>query len=246
MMPPSISQLPKPAFRLLGAALLGLLAACQTASHQEIYGNKPGPKGFSTVVLDAGHGGKDSGARARGQMEKELTLDIAQRVKKELAGDFRVVMIRDGDQFVDLDDRVRKANRYDGGVLVSVHFNYGPRRLAGPETYWWRVDSSSLARRLHQNLMSACSVESGNRGLVRRRLRLTRNPEIPCVLVECGYLTNAREAALLKTPEYRAKLARAIANALKDQKRHGDAGMGPLPAPIIAPPSKGSDARDSF
>ncbi|WP_081887741.1 N-acetylmuramoyl-L-alanine amidase [Verrucomicrobium sp. BvORR034] len=231
--------------RLCCLALLSLLAACQTP-HESVYGNKPGPKGFSTVVLDAGHGGKDSGARARGQMEKSLTLDIAQRVKKELAGDFRVVMIRDGDQFVDLDDRVRKANRYDGGVLVSIHFNYGPRRLAGPETYWWRVDSSSLGRRLHKNLLAACSVESGNRGLVRRRLRLTRNPEIPCVLVECGYLTNAREAALLKTPEYRAKLAKAIANALKDQKRHGDAGMGPLPAPIIAPPSKGSDARDSF
>ncbi|WP_009963473.1 N-acetylmuramoyl-L-alanine amidase family protein [Verrucomicrobium spinosum] len=231
--------------RLSCLVLFSLLAACQTP-HESVYGNKPGPKGFGTVVLDAGHGGKDSGARARGQTEKTLTLDIAQRVKKELAGDFRVVMIRDGDQFVDLEDRVRKANRYDGGVLVSIHFNYGPRRLAGPETYWWRVDSSSLARRLHKNLTTACTVEAGNRGLVRRRLRLTRNPEIPCVLVECGYLTNAREAALLKTPEYRAKLARAIADALKDQKRHGDAGMGPLPAPIIAPPSKGSDVRDSY
>lgn len=245
LMPAISLSCPRWAFRFLGAALLGLIASCQT-SRESVYGNKPGPRGFGTVILDAGHGGRDSGARARGQMEKSLTLDIAQRVKKELAGDFRVVMIRDGDQFVDLDDRVQKANRYNDAVLVSVHFNYGPRRLGGPETYYWRVDSYSLARRLHQNLTTACPAKSGSRGLVRRRLRLTRNPEIPCVLVECGYLTNAREAALLTTPAYRDKLAKAIANALKDQKRHGDAGMGKLPEPIFAPPSKGSDARDSF
>jgi N-acetylmuramoyl-L-alanine amidase len=231
--------------RLFCLALLCLLASCQT-SRESIYGNKPGPKGFGTVVLDAGHGGKDSGARARGQTEKSLTLDIAKRVKSELDGDFRVVLMRKGDEFVDLDDRVTKANRYHDAVLVSVHFNYGPRRLGGPETYYWRVDSYSLARRLHQNLVAACPAKSGSRGLVRRRLRLTRNPEIPCVLVECGYLTNAREAALLTTPAYRDRLAKAIANALKDQKRHGDAGMGKLPEPIFAPPSKGSDARDSF
>ncbi|MEZ0388424.1 MAG: N-acetylmuramoyl-L-alanine amidase [Verrucomicrobium sp.] len=239
-------SLPSPAWVLSGLAGLLLLSSCQTASHHEIYGSKPGPKGFRTVVLDAGHGGKDSVARAKGQMEKTLTLDIANRVRNELKGSFKVVMTRDEDEFIELDERVRKANRYDDAVLLSIHFNYGPRRLGGPETYYWRVDSYSLARRLNQKLLAAAPVETGNRGLVRRRLRLTRNPEIPCVLIECGYLTNNREAALLKTTAYRDQLAKAIASAIKEQDRLGDAGMGKLPEAIIAPPSKGSDARDRF
>lgn len=209
------------------------------------YGDRPGPKGFTTVVLDAGHGGKDSGARTRRQSEKEVALDITRRVQADLQKDFRVVLTRTSDSFIALDSRVRMANR-DHAVAVSIHLNYGSRRLAGPETYYWRTDSHALAKRLQRNLSAAAPYESRNRGLVRRRLRLTRNPLVPCVLVECGYLTNSREGPLLATSGYRDKLARAIAGAIREQAAHGDAGMGPLPAPIFAPPSSAHDARDSF
>lgn len=222
-----------------------LLPSCQ-ASRQQIYGDKPGPKGFGTVVIDAGHGGRDSGARARGHLEKNLTLDLANRMRRELQPGFKVVMLRDRDEFLDLDERVHQANRHRDAVLLSLHFNYGPRRLAGPETYYWRVDSYSLAKRLQQKMAAVVPGNRGNRGLVRRRLRLTRNPEIPCVLLECGYLTNAREASLLRSPAYLDRLASALAEAVREQARRGDEGMGPLPRPIFAPPSKGTDARDQF
>jgi N-acetylmuramoyl-L-alanine amidase len=94
--------------------------------------------------------------------------------------------------------------------------------------------------------MAAVSpAESGNRGMVRRRLRLTRNPDIPCVLVELGYLSNASEARLCADPAYRDKMAAAIARAILDQKAQGDAGTGPLPRPINAPPSRPTDAPGS-
>ncbi len=210
------------------------------------YGDRAGPKGFTTVILDAGHGGKDSGTRGRGAFapEKTLALDMVQRVQAELRPSFKVVLTRASDRFIELDDRVRLANRYSDAVLVSLHFNEGPRRLAGPETYYWRTDSYSLARRVQSRLTAAAPIEKGNRGIVRRRLRLTRNPVIPSILVECGYLTNYGEQSLLKNTSYRDKLARAIAAAIRDQAANGDAGMGPLPKPIYAALSTSRDRRE--
>jgi N-acetylmuramoyl-L-alanine amidase len=236
-----------PSHRLL-LSLLGawLLAACHSIKPLErgaAYGDKPGPRDFRTVVIDAGHGGRDSGARARGLTEKTLALDIAKRLAELLKPDFRVILTRSYDHFIELDQRAQTASRQSDAVLVSIHLNYGRRWRAGPETYWWRVDSYSLARRTQRHLAAACPHESGNAGLVRRRLRLTRNPTIPCVLVECGYLTNLKDARLLGTSEYRQRLARALASALREQRLAGDSGMGPLPSPIYAPPSKATDAR---
>lgn len=212
----------------------------------DVWGNRPGPRGFSTVIVDAGHGGRDSGASSRrtGLTEKTLTLDVAQRLRSELSGGFRVVMVRDTDQFVDLDDRVRLANRYPDAVLVSIHFNESAPRIAGPETYWWRVDSYTLAKRV-QNGLSAVADQHHSRGLVRRRLRLTRNPMIPCILVECGYISNSREGKSLSNPAYRSQVARAIARAIREESALGDGDLGPLPPFIKAPPSRHGDARGS-
>lgn len=230
-------------FALLLLALC--LVACQsptTTKKGSVYGDRPGPRGFNTVIIDAGHGGKDSGARARGLIEKNLALDIAQRVRAELRPRFKVVMIRNSDHFVELDDRVRLANRYPDAVLVSIHLNHGSRSRSGPETYYWRTDSYSLARRLQQQMSSITSARS-SAGLVRRRLRLTRNPTIPSVLIECGYLTSQRDAAQFATASHRQRMAQAIAKAIRDQAANGDAGMGRLPPPIFAPPSRAGDAR---
>jgi N-acetylmuramoyl-L-alanine amidase len=223
-----------------------MLASCQMTGltgRGSVYGDRPGPSGFRTVILDAGHGGKDSGARARGMMEKTYALDIAKRVRSNLSPGYRVVMTRTDDRFIELDDRVHLASRNSDAILVSIHLNHGRSYRAGPETYWWRTDSHSLARRLHQQMNAVCPHESGNAGMVRRRLRLTRNPTIPCVLLECGYLSNSRDARLLATSSYREQMAKAIARAIRDQSAYGDAGMGSLPRPIYAPPSKASDAR---
>ncbi len=229
----------------------GLLASCAapsgniaSSSGRDALGHRPGPKGFRTVVIDAGHGGSDSGARSpsTGDLEKNLALDVAKRVQRELSGQFRTVMMRSDDTFVDLDDRVAKASQYGDGVLVSIHFNSGPSHLHGPETFYWRVDSYSLARRIQRKL--EILADPSERGLVRRRLRLTRNPQIPCVLVECDYISNAEEARFASDPGYRGRLAGAIASAIREQAARGDEGSGPLPPPLNAPPSRATDARE--
>ncbi len=208
-------------------------------------GHRPGPKGFRTIVIDAGHGGKDSGAISAhtGQKEKDLTLDMAKRLQANLKNDFKVIMMRTDDTFVDLDERVLRANRY-GGILVSIHFNSGPSHIRGPETYYWRVDSHGLATRSQWAMAQVSPSEFGNRDLVRRRLRLTRNPQIPCLLLEGGYLSNPSESRLVADPGYRQKLANALATAIRTQAAVGDQGTGPLPRPINAPPSRPTDAPE--
>jgi N-acetylmuramoyl-L-alanine amidase len=219
--------------------------AVASSSGRDYWGHRPGPKGFKTVIIDAGHGGKDSGAVSSitGQKEKDLTLDMVQRIRGELKG-FNVILMRSDDTFVDLDERVARATSHADAVLVSVHFNSGPSNVRGPETYYWRVDSHGLATRLQAAMKSVSPAESASRGLVRRRIRLTRNPEIPCVLVEGGYISNSEESRLIQTPAYRQKLAAAIAGAIRTQSALGDAGTGPLPAPLNEPPSRPTDARE--
>ena len=223
-----------------------LLGSCASPNGRDHWGHRPGPKGFKTVIIDAGHGGADAGAISRHtrQREKDLTLDMAKRIRSELAGDFRTILIRSSDTFVDLDDRVSRANRHGDAILISMHFNSGPPNIRGPETYYWRVDSHGLAVRLQRAMTSASPAESGNRGLIRRRLRLTRNPQITCALLECGYLSHPAESRLIARPDYRSKLATAIAGAIRSQAAYGDAGTGPLPRPLTEPLSRATDARE--
>ncbi len=216
------------------------------SSGRDALGHRPGPRGFRTVIIDAGHGGKDSGAVSphTGQMEKDLALDTAKRIASALRSDFNVILMRSDDTFVDLDERVARANRYGGAILVSMHYNSGPSSIRGPETYYWRVDSHGLATRLQQAMAQTSPSEMGNRGLVRRRIRLTRNPEIPCVLLEGGYLSNSAESRQISDSSYRQKLANAIASAIRTQAALGDAGTGPLPPPINSPLSRPTDAHE--
>ena len=223
-----------------------LSSSKKVSTTRDAWGHRPGARGFSTVILDAGHGGKDAGATSRttGQREKDLALDMVQRVRRELGGSVRTVLTRSSDTFVELDDRVGIVNRQNDAVLVSIHFNFGPSHVAGPEVYYWRVDSFTLGRRIFSALSQATQEKHANRGLVRRRLRLTRNPQHASVLVECGYLTHGSEARLIAKPEYRARLAKAIARAILDQRAEGDGRLGPLPKPLYAPLSKATDRRE--
>lgn len=224
----------------------GSSSSAPSSLGRDVYGHRPGPKGFKTVIIDAGHGGKDSGAVSphTHQREKDLALDTAKRIANELRGDFKVILMRGDDTFIDLDDRVVRANQHGGAILVSMHYNSGPSGIRGPETYYWRVDSHGLAVRCQQAMERVSPSETGSRGLVRRRIRLTRNPEIPCLLLEGGYLSNAAESRLVGDAGYRQKLASAIAGAIRTQAKIGDAGTGPLPRPINAPPSRPTDARE--
>ncbi len=233
----------RPAVRIFVLLLVGaLLSGC--AGFQ---GGKADPRqanGFSTVLIDAGHGGKDRGGAGRGLIEKEMALDTAIRLREALRAEgFRVILTRDDDRFIELDDRVALANRRagDGTILLSIHYNAGPSSKSGAITFFWRTDSHGLATRIQRGLVAETGLADG--GIVRRRLRVTRNPEIASVLIECGFLTNAADASRIAVPEFRQRIARGIARGLREQRALGDGSIAVVPE-LNEPMSRGSDARE--
>jgi N-acetylmuramoyl-L-alanine amidase len=209
----------------VGLVVVFLLAGCETVPPRLV------PGSISTVVIDAGHGGKDSGEHPRGGLyEKDVALDTAKRLEALLRQEgFRTVLTRSDDTFVELDDRVAIADRAGpGAILVSIHYNASPS--SGPEgleTYYWRADSYGLAVRVQQHMLA--ETEEPHHGVIRRVLRLTHNPQVPCILCEGGYLTNPSDAARIATDTYRQRLAEGIADGIVEEREQGDANIGPLP-----------------
>ena len=150
-------------------------------------------------MIDAGHGGFDRGGIPGQRIgEKNLTLDVAQRLRSTLQSDgYRVVMTREQRCFLSLPTRVAIGNSNRGAIFVCIHFNSSTRRGAnGIETYYYRSDSARLAANIHRNVVAGAPTE--NRGIRRRAFWVLRKTNIPSVLVECGFLTNPYEADLSK------------------------------------------------
>src|SRR5438874_3479603 len=178
----------------------------------------------TTVVIDAGHGGFDRGGIPGQRIpEKEMTLDVAQRLKTLLAaGGYRVVMTRDSDVFVPLPGRVAIANSYGNAIFVCIHFNSAKHMGAGGiETYFYSRDSLPLASAIHYYV--AGGAPSSNRGVRRRGFYVLRKTRVPAVLVECGFLTNPTEGQYVQTAAYRQKLAEEIAAGVRGRNLVGSA-----------------------
>jgi N-acetylmuramoyl-L-alanine amidase len=202
--------------RLLVASLLVALLASgnsPAAQRSRTSGSSSSP---ITVVIDAGHGGHDRGGIPGQRIaEKDMTLDVAQRLGNVLAASgYRVVMTRDSDVFVPLATRVAIANSYRNAIFVCVHFNATKRMGAGGiETYFYSRDSLPLASAVHYYV--AGGAPSANRGVRRRGYYVLRKTNVPAVLVECGFLTNPTEGAYAQTASYRQKLAEEIAAGVR-------------------------------
>src|SRR5881398_2513083 len=206
------------------ASLVITLVASDNSSAAKTSRSSASSSAPITVVIDAGHGGFDRGG-IPGQMvaEKEMTLDVAQRLKSLLAANgYRVVMTRDSDVFVPLPTRVAIANSYGNAIFVCIHFNSAKRMGAGGiETYFYSRDSLPLASAIHYYV--AGGAPSSNRGVRRRGFYVLRKTTIPAVLVECGFLTNPTEAAYAQTASYRQKLAEEIAAGVRGRNSVGSA-----------------------
>jgi N-acetylmuramoyl-L-alanine amidase len=202
--------------RLFAAGLLIAFLECAAFSTAQAKRASKDSGSSLTVVIDAGHGGYDRGGIPGQRVsEKEMTLDVAQRLKKALAANgYRVVMTRDSDVYVPLATRVAIANSYANAIFVSIHFNSAKRAGAGGiETYFYSRDSLSLASAIHYFV--AGGAPSSNRNVRRRGYYVLRKTTVPAVLVECGFLTNPTEAAYAQTASYRQKLAEEIAAGVR-------------------------------
>lgn len=208
--------------RFLILLCAGLLGACATGPRYEEVATKDTSKTFDTVVVDAGHGGKDNGAyRKFGGAEKLATLDVAQRLSHKLrAAGMHTVMTRNSDVFIPLEERVAIENAQKNCVFVSIHFNDSRRRgISGFETYYHSPNAIALANRIQAELLTI--PHSANRGVHHANFRVLRLAKYPAVLVECGFLSNPREGGEARDSDYRDELADRIAEAIV-QQRYGE------------------------
>ncbi|MEP6777457.1 MAG: N-acetylmuramoyl-L-alanine amidase [Chthoniobacterales bacterium] len=214
----------------LGSSIL-FLTSCGTARDTV----KNTTRTFTTVVVDAGHGGKDSGAfRRSGPSEKSATLDVALRLSRKLKeSQFRTVLTRSNDIFIPLDERASISNSQRNAIFVSVHFNDSSRRgIRGFETYYHSPVAAGLAQRIQQKLLTLPGAV--NRGVRTANFRVLRNARYPAVLVECGFLSNRREGGEARSVGYRDQLADKIAEAIVEQ-RYGK-GVYDAPPQTAGPP----------
>src|SRR5215468_5580005 len=173
-------RMPRLVTRLVTLAFVASLVACSTVGTSNV---KNTSKTFTTVVVDAGHGGKDSGAYRRyGPPEKMVALDVAQRLNRKLReSQLKTVMTRDSDVFIPLNDRVAIENAQKNAVFVSIHFNDSRRRgVRGFETYYHSGASFDLAHGIQQKLVTI--PRSKNGGVHTANFRVLRLASCPAVL----------------------------------------------------------------
>jgi N-acetylmuramoyl-L-alanine amidase len=203
--------------------LVACAAACLFSSCAG--GVKDTSRTFTGVVLDAGHGGHDSGTTSRyAGREKDAALDVVMRLRpKVAAAGFRTVLTRKNDTFIPLDTRASISNREHNVIFVSVHFNDTRRsQIRGTEVYYNSQCSAQIARNILNQIAAIPGASS--RGIHTANFRVLRKAQYPAVLVECGYFSNPVEGRRCANGAYRELLAEAIARGISIQ-RHGSATM---------------------
>ncbi len=189
------------------------------------------------VVIDAGHGGDDSGALRAELKEKDLTLDVARRLEQILRGrGLTTTLTRSGDETVSLARRAELANDEEDCVFVSIHFDEGARAAAtGVQTFYaarkksfransWlpflqqaatgpdNLESHSLAGFVQEALVKR--TQAVDRGTRAEQFYVVANVRHPAVLVEGGFISNDADRARLMSEEYRQRLAAAIGDGI--------------------------------
>ena len=198
------------------------------------------------VVLDPGHGGKDTGNRVGTQAEKKFTLLLAFEIRELLKrADIKVGLTRSTDTFVELPDRPAKAQRLGADLFVSLHFNAtdeARNEVQGSEVYCltpagvsstnsrgqganspWTIGNRyneknlTLAYQIQRSLLHNLEVE--DRGVRRARFAVLRDASMPAVLIEAGFMSHPLEGRKIFNAAYRRQLAQAIVNGIIAYKR---------------------------
>lgn len=174
------------------------------------------------VILDPGHGGKDSGAVGhRGALEKDINLRVAQKVYEWLFGLVDVKMTREDDRALgadenaDLDARSKKANDWDADIFVSIHCNaIGDRNVGGTETYCHSLGGlgESLANIVHGKLINTCGLV--DRKVKTKNFAVLRQTKMPAILIELAFISNLSEELLLSSDNFQNLCARAITEGI--------------------------------
>ena len=201
------------------------------ASREE--GEPTSAKDKITVIIDAGHGGRDGGASTEsGVLEKDLNLAVAKKLCALVSElDVNVIMTRENDVMLadedsahkkrdDLNARLNIAREHENCIFVSIHMNKFPvEKYSGLQVYYSKNNGESRALAEAIQAEAGKYLHGGNSRTVKAAdssIYILHHIEKPAVLVECGFLSNPTEAALLGTEGYQNKLAAVIFAAVAE------------------------------
>lgn len=180
------------------------------------------------IMLDAGHGKKDSGATAAGVKEKNLCLDILYNKAKEYfdstSSNVKAYLTRHDDTFINLYQRPKYSKRYSADLFLSLHMNYSTsKRAKGTEVYYSKVNnkksfsglnSKIFATRMRNTIVN--DLHTTNRGIKQAGFVVIKRNTVPAVLVELGFVSNPRERGKLKTSTYQTKAAKSLYKGISE------------------------------
>lgn len=205
------------------------------------------PHTVRKIAIDPGHGGDDVGTQHNGLVEKELTLDLAFRLKRILERyGFDVIMTRTNDTFVNLETRAKIVNAAQADLCVAIHINSEPtpnctahgletfiltpagqpsscdRRAIGAETDAFSgnrhdIQNIHLGYAIHSILCKQLNVN--DRGLKRARFKVLKEINCPAAYLECGFISNKSDANRLRSEEYRQHFAETVARGIVAYQR---------------------------
>lgn len=182
------------------------------------------------VILDAGHGGSDPGKVGVNEAkEKDINLAIALKVKALLEKQkIEVIMTREDDTMLakasatnkkieDMKARVEMINKNAPSIVVSIHQNsYQQESIKGAQVFYYtHSDGGKEAAEQMQKALLACDPDNTRQAKANDTYYLLKRTEVPTIIVECGFLSNWKEAKLLVTDEYQDKMAQAICDGIQ-------------------------------
>lgn len=186
--------------------------------------------GQTTIVVDAGHGGSDPGMIGIGKLEeKGINLSVALKLKEKLEEKgYIVVMTREEDiglyndnsenmKAQDLQNRISLIEESNAALAVSIHQNsYQDSSVCGPQVFYYEdsPEGERLARMIQSCMNEMPSVSRQREAKGNKNYYLLKKSTGIVNIVECGFLTNPEEAALLQTPEYQEEVAEAVAQGI--------------------------------
>jgi N-acetylmuramoyl-L-alanine amidase CwlD len=172
------------------------------------------------IVIDPGHGGETNpGCEYDGYMEKDLNLHLAFLVRNYLEHHgYQVVLTRDNDNELSLDDRNKIAERVNADAFISIHHNALKKDNLTNGVETWIIEGASSKNAVLADYIQnevCATTKAKNRGLRQsEELIILKDLTMPSCLIEVGFLSSDTERALLITPAYQEKIAQGITNGI--------------------------------
>jgi N-acetylmuramoyl-L-alanine amidase len=189
------------------------------------------------IVIDPGHGGHDPGAEGFGLQEKNISLDIALKLREKLAHYADITMTRSSDVFISLSERAAIANRISADYFIAIHVNAGGGK--GFESYTFTKGSAEgeNIRSIVHKEVAAYYQSNGfpDRGMKKADFAVLRGTKMPSVLLENLFIDTQADALKLKNSSFRAGVAQAIAGGMIKALNLQEQNQSPVPTPTPTP-----------